>query len=243
MILMQGGGARSGTARPVRGPSPTAPPLPRPPPRAVAPRAASRRPGAGARMTEPARKGRRSRPAADPEAAAREICLRHAAASPRTRAQLADALRRKGMPDEAAEAVLEPVHRRRPHRRRGVRAGMGRVPPRRPRPGPAGARRTSCAAAASPTRRSATPWRRSTPPRRRRPPARSWPAGSPSTRGVDPARRMRRLVGMLARKGYPAGLAYRVVREALRPRAPTGADRRDCIARPSSAARPRPGPA
>ena len=26
---------------------------------------------------------------------------------------------------------------------------------------------------------------------------------------------MRRLVGMLARKGYPAGLAYRVVREAL----------------------------
>ncbi len=27
--------------------------------------------------------------------------------------------------------------------------------------------------------------------------------------------RLRRLVGMLARKGYPAGLAYRVVREAL----------------------------
>ena len=26
---------------------------------------------------------------------------------------------------------------------------------------------------------------------------------------------MRRLVGLLARKGYPAGLAYRVVREAL----------------------------
>jgi len=26
---------------------------------------------------------------------------------------------------------------------------------------------------------------------------------------------MRRLVGMLARKGYPPGLAYRVVREAL----------------------------
>ena len=27
--------------------------------------------------------------------------------------------------------------------------------------------------------------------------------------------RMRRLIGVLARKGYPAGLAYRVVREAL----------------------------
>jgi len=28
--------------------------------------------------------------------------------------------------------------------------------------------------------------------------------------------RIRRLTGMLARKGYPAGLAYRVVQEALR---------------------------
>lgn len=36
-----------------------------------------------------------------------------------------------------------------------------------------------------------------------------------STRGVDPARRMRRLVGMLARKGYGQGLAMRVVRQAL----------------------------
>ena len=37
----------------------------------------------------------------------------------------------------------------------------------------------------------------------------------PSTRGADPAKRMRRLVGMLARKGYPPGLSYRVVKEAL----------------------------
>ena len=36
-----------------------------------------------------------------------------------------------------------------------------------------------------------------------------------STRGLDPARRSRRLVGMLARKGYPPGLAMAVVREAL----------------------------
>jgi hypothetical protein len=36
-----------------------------------------------------------------------------------------------------------------------------------------------------------------------------------STRGLDPATRARRLAGMLARKGYPSGLAYRVVREAL----------------------------
>jgi regulatory protein len=43
----------------------------------------------------------------------------------------------------------------------------------------------------------------------------------PGTLGLDPAKRMRRLVGVLARKGYPPGLAYRVVREAL---ADEGAD-------------------
>ena len=37
----------------------------------------------------------------------------------------------------------------------------------------------------------------------------------PSTRGLAPDARVRRLAGMLARKGYPAGLAFRVVREAL----------------------------
>lgn len=36
-----------------------------------------------------------------------------------------------------------------------------------------------------------------------------------STAGVEQAARVRRLVGMLARKGYPSGLAYRVVRDAL----------------------------
>lgn len=36
-----------------------------------------------------------------------------------------------------------------------------------------------------------------------------------STASLPGQARLRRLVGMLARKGYPAGLAYRVVREAL----------------------------
>lgn len=36
-----------------------------------------------------------------------------------------------------------------------------------------------------------------------------------STQGLNPARRSRRLVGMLARKGYGPGLASAVVREAL----------------------------
>jgi regulatory protein len=35
------------------------------------------------------------------------------------------------------------------------------------------------------------------------------------TAGGDPRVLVRRLVGMLARKGYPAGLAFRVVKEAL----------------------------
>lgn len=37
----------------------------------------------------------------------------------------------------------------------------------------------------------------------------------PSTAGVEEPKRTRRLVGMLARKGYPPGLAYDVVRAEL----------------------------
>ncbi len=37
----------------------------------------------------------------------------------------------------------------------------------------------------------------------------------PATRGLDPTKRTRRLLGVLARKGYSGGLAYRVVRDAL----------------------------
>jgi regulatory protein len=36
-----------------------------------------------------------------------------------------------------------------------------------------------------------------------------------ATRGLERQARTRRLVGMLARRGYSEGLAYRVVREAL----------------------------
>jgi len=42
----------------------------------------------------------------DPEAQARQICLRLLTLAPRTRAQLATALRRRGIPAEAAESVL-----------------------------------------------------------------------------------------------------------------------------------------
>jgi regulatory protein len=36
-----------------------------------------------------------------------------------------------------------------------------------------------------------------------------------ATRGLDRDKRIRRLAGMLARKGYPEGMALRVVRRAL----------------------------
>lgn len=37
----------------------------------------------------------------------------------------------------------------------------------------------------------------------------------PSTRSLERSKRVNRLVGMLARKGYPPGVAFQVVREAL----------------------------
>lgn len=43
----------------------------------------------------------------DPESVARAICLKLLTMSPKTRSQLADALAAKGIPDTAAEAVLD----------------------------------------------------------------------------------------------------------------------------------------
>jgi len=48
----------------------------------------------------------RDRPA-DPEAVARQVCLQMLTAAPRTRAQLASALARRGVPQDAADAVLD----------------------------------------------------------------------------------------------------------------------------------------
>ena len=42
----------------------------------------------------------------DPEARARQICLRLLTAAPRTTAELAQAMHRGGVPAEAAEAIL-----------------------------------------------------------------------------------------------------------------------------------------
>ncbi|MFB4311065.1 regulatory protein RecX [Actinomadura sp. GTD37] len=157
---------------------------------------------------------------ADPEARAREICLRMLSGSPRTRAQLADALRRKDIPGDVAERVLgrftdvgliddeafaqawvQSRHTGRGLAKRALAAELRRR------------------GVASDTVNEAV---ESLDPAQEEQTARALVLRRlPATRGVDPAKRMRRLVGMLARKGYPPGVAYRVVKEAL---AEEGAD-------------------
>jgi regulatory protein len=151
---------------------------------------------------------------ADPEAVARQICLRLLTTAPRTQAQLAAALRRRGVPEEAAAAVLARfaevkliddatfakawVDSR--HNGRGL-AGRALGVELRQR----GVAHDDIQAALSdldPEQELAT--------------ARELVARRlAATAGIPFPARMRRLTGVLARKGYPAGLAYRVVREAL----------------------------
>jgi regulatory protein len=150
----------------------------------------------------------------DPEAVARLICLRQLTAAPRTRAQLAETLRRRGVPDDAVEAVLgrftevgliddatlakawvESRHYGRGLGRRALAAELNQR----------GVEREDiqeAVAKLSPETELSTA--RSLVERRLR-----------ATAGLPAQARLRRLVGMLARKGYPAGLSYRVVREAL----------------------------
>ena len=151
---------------------------------------------------------------ADPEAAARLICLRQLTAAPRTRAQLADTLRKRGIPGAAAEAVLARftevgliddatfasawVESRHYGRGLGRRALAAELRQR-------GVDRDDIQAAVgslNPETELATA--RALVERRL--------AG---TAGQPPGARFRRLAGMLARKGYPAGMVYQVVRDAL----------------------------
>jgi regulatory protein len=135
-------------------------------------------------------------------------------AAPRTRAQLADALRRRHVPEEAAEAVLgrftearliddaafaqawvESRHHGRGLARRALAAELRRR----------GVDTEEVRAAVdslSPDDELATA-RRLVEQR------------AASSRGRPLPTRVRQLMGMLARKGYPAGMAYRVVREVL----------------------------
>ncbi|WUP75397.1 recombination regulator RecX [Microbispora hainanensis] len=153
-------------------------------------------------------------PPADPEAVARAICLRLLTMAPKTRAQLADALRKRDVPEDAANAVLERfsevgliddkafaaawVSSR--HTGRGLaRRALAQELRQR---GVAEETVKDAVGQLDPDEEAETA---------RRLVDRKLAA----TRGVEPQARMRRLVGMLARKGYSPGLAFRVVREAI----------------------------
>jgi regulatory protein len=150
----------------------------------------------------------------DPESVARLICLRLLTAAPRTQAELAATLRQRGIPDNAAQAVLARfaevkliddatfarawVESR--HHGRGL-AGRALGAELR-RKGVAPENIAGALEELAPDQELAT--------------ARELVARRlPGTRGQPGPARMRRLTGMLARKGYGPGLAFRVVREAL----------------------------
>ena len=153
-------------------------------------------------------------PDADPESVARSICLAQLEHAPRTRAELAAALSDRGVPDDVAETVLGRftevgliddalfasmwVASR--HRGKGL-AGRALSQELRRKGVEDDVARTAVDAL-DPEQEAATA--RALVDRKLR-----------STRGAAPDARVRRLVGMLARKGYSAGLAYRVVKEAL----------------------------
>jgi regulatory protein len=164
----------------------------------------------GPQEDSPASRG----PDADPEAVARAICLRLLTMAPKTRAQLAEALHKREVPEEAAQAVLE----------RFSEVGLiddeafaaawvssrhiGRGLARR-----ALAQELRHRGVDEETVKDAV---NQLDPEQEIETARALVARKlASTRGADPQARTRRLVGMLARKGYAPGLAFRVVREAL----------------------------
>jgi regulatory protein len=150
----------------------------------------------------------------DPEAQARQICLRLLTIAPRTRAQLAQALHRRGVPDEAAETVLsrftdvgliddaafarawvESRHYSRGLSRRTLSAELRRQ-------GVDSEEIREAVDTLDPDQEVATARRL----------VEQKMAG---TRGQPPEVRVRRAAAALARKGYPAGLVFRLIKEVL----------------------------
>lgn len=153
-------------------------------------------------------------PEADPESVARTIALRRLTGSPQTRAQLAKAMAARHVPDEVAETVLDRftevglvddgayarawVESRYASRGLSRRALTQELSARGVAPDTAA---DAVAALDSDDEEQA---------------ARTLVARRLSaTAGLPQRTRIRRLVAMLARKGYSSGLAITVVREAL----------------------------
>jgi regulatory protein len=160
---------------------------------------------------DPSRPGEPS----DPTSVARIICLRLLTERARTRAELAATLRRRGVPDEAAEVVLDRFvdvgliddvevaenYALVQHRQRGLaaRAVAGKLRRRgvdedtiRTALTPIDATSELTVAYALATRKL------------------------PSLRHLEPSVQARRLYGLLARRGYPASVATTVVARTVR---------------------------
>lgn len=143
-----------------------------------------------------------------------EACLRLLTAAPRTRAQLEQAMQRRQVPRQAAEAVLERLAAARliddeafarawvesRHHSRGL-ARKALTAELRQR-GVAEDHVQAAVGALGPEEETAAA-------------RRLVAARLPATRGRSQVTRIRQLMGLLARRGYPAAMAYRVVREAL----------------------------
>jgi regulatory protein len=155
----------------------------------------------------------------DPEVRARQICLRLLMMAPRTRAQLGTALRRRGIPENAAQAVLgrftdvgliddaafarawvESRHYSRGLSRRSLSAELRRQ-------GVDAEQIREAVDTLDPEQEVATP-------------RRLVEQKMLATRGQPPEQRARRAAGTLARKGYPPGLAFRRIKEILEQEGP-----------------------
>lgn len=172
--------------------------------------------GRRAELSEPVREDSTDTWEMGPAAQAQGICLRLLTARPRSRAELAEALRRRGVPEEVGEPVLDRLrdvgliddaafaelavhsaHRHRGLGRRALRTELRRrgVP-------------SEIADHAVAAVRSEDEEQR----------ARELVQRKLHTSTVRDASALARKLGaMLARKGYPEGLAWRVVRDELGP--------------------------
>ncbi|CAM5600118.1 regulatory protein RecX [Streptomyces avidinii] len=169
--------------------------------------------GRGGRRAE-GREDRPELPPQTPEEQARAICLRLLTGMPRTRRQLADALAKREIPDEVAEQVLsrfeevgliddaafagawvESRHRGRGLARRALAQEL------RTKGVEATLVQDALEQLDSDQEEETA---RELVERKLR-----------ATRGLERDKRIRRLAGMLARKGYPQGMAMAVVRRAL----------------------------
>jgi regulatory protein len=153
-------------------------------------------------------------PEADPEDVARTICLRMLTHRSCTKAELATELRRRNVPDDAAATVLGRLDDvglvddrafaatwvERQRRTRGLSRRALATELRRKGVGDDEVTEAVAVVTDDDERARA---------------AELVARKVPSMRGLDRDKQVNRLVGMLARKGYGAGVAYAVVREAL----------------------------